>query len=85
MKPDEDPTPAEVLPYRRALWALPRSHRAMVHRLVRVMHLALEAGPVAPRPVHLAPVEPDEEPADELARAEARRILDARGRRDGAA
>lgn len=85
MKPDEDPTPAEVLRYRRALDALPRSHRAMVRRLARVMLLALDAGPLAPRPVRLAPVEPDEEPTDELARAEARRILDARGRRDGAA
>ncbi len=75
MKRDEDIPAAEVLPYRRALWNLPRSHRAMVHRLIRAMHLALEAGPL----------EPDEEPADELARAEARRILDAHGRRDGAA
>lgn len=89
MKPNEDPSPAEVQVYRRALDALPRSHRAMVRRLARVMLLALDAPPPARRvrlaKIEPAAVEPDEDQLDELARAEARRILAAHGRRDGAA
>jgi len=78
---DEDITPAEVTACVRILGAMTPAHRRMVRRLIKVWSLALAHRP-ARRP-RLAPVEP--EAPDELARAEARRILASRGVHKGGA
>lgn len=93
MKPDEDITPAEVQEHRRILGAMTPAHRRMVRRLVKVLSLAIES-PRAPRRPRIAPVEPiepvspeacDDDPADDLTRADARRILARHGRGTGGA
>ena len=85
---DEDITPAEVTACVRVLGAMAPAHRRKVRRWVKVLSLALAHRPA--RRVRLAPVEPEEQPVepearDELARAEARRILASRGVHKGGA
>lgn len=83
---DDTPDRRTLGAWQRALWQLPRDQRAAVARCARLLLAALEA-PAPARAPRLAPLTDEElaEPVDEIARAEARRILARHRRGDGAA
>ena len=89
MNGPDDFDPREVRSLRAALDTMTPAHRAMVLRMAAMLRAA--GALPARRRTRPAPVEPaspeacDDAPADDLARAEARRILTRHGRGTGGA